>query len=311
VTCICFRRSLAVLLGSAVLASAPSAQQEQQPPRFAAGTAVVSIDVLVTRDGAPVTTLTAADFEVRDSGTAQAAQLTGIESVPLALLLALDTSASVRGPALDQLKDAAKAAVSSLRAGDQAALLTFSQNVSLRAAWTDDKRKLQSAIDGATAQGSTSLTDAAFAAITLPPSRLSRTLALIFTDGDDSSSWLSASTVVDAARRTDAVVYGVTLSAAASGGGTPDERRAKLFQDPGLYRSSLLPLLAHETGGEALARADTKDLRAAFLDVIARFNQRYVLTYPTPHAAGSGWHPVEVHVKDPALTVTARRGYTR
>ncbi len=303
------RGCLAFVLGLAVLV--PGASAQQQPPRFAAGTAVVSIDVLVTRDGKPVTDLTVADFEVRDSGAAQPVQLAGLESIPVSLLLALDTSASVRGPALDQLKDAAKAAVSSLRAGDQAALLTFSQNVALRAAWTDDKKRLLTAIDAATAQGSTSLTDAAFAAITLPPSRLSRTLALIFTDGDDSSSWLNAATVVDAARRTDAVVYGVTLSAVPSTGITLDERRARLFEDPGLYRSSLLPLLSYETGGESFARADTKDLRAAFLDVMARFNQRYVLTYAPPHAAGSGWHPVDVRMKDPGLTVTARRGYTQ
>ena len=121
------RGCLALIVGLAALVPGTSAQQ--QPPRFAAGTAVVSIDVLVTRDGKPVTNLTAADFDVRDSGAAQPVQLNGIESVPVALLLALDTSASVRGPALDQLKDAAKAAVSGLRAGDQAALLTFSQNV--------------------------------------------------------------------------------------------------------------------------------------------------------------------------------------
>ena len=300
---------LPLVLGVAATVAGTAAQQP--PPRFAAGTSMVSIDVLVTRDGKPVTTLTAADFDVRDSGALQTVQLSGLESIPVGLLLALDTSASVRGPALDQLKDAAKAAVASLRPGDQAALLTFSQNVALRAGWTDDKVRLQTAIDAATAQGSTSLTDAAFAAITLPPARLSRTLALIFTDGDDSSSWLNAATVVDAARRTDAVVYGVTLSAVASSGGTLDERRAKLFEDPGLYRSSLLPLLSHETGGESFARADTKDLRSVFLDVMARFNQRYVLTYAPPHAAGSGWHPVEVRMKDPALTVTARRGYTQ
>jgi len=45
--------------------------------------------------------------------------------------------------------------------------------------------------------------------------------------------------------------------------------------------------------------------------VLTRFNQRYVLTYASPHPAGSGWHPVEVRVTDPALTVTARRGYSR
>jgi VWFA-related protein len=299
---------VALLLGAAAVTPSSAARQVPAP---AAAPAVVTIDVLVTRDGKPVTGLTAGDFEVRDGGAVQQVQLGSLDSIPVALLLALDTSASVRGPALEQLKEAAKAAVSSLRAGDQAALLTFSQSVALRAGWTDDKRRLQAAIDATTAQGSTSLADAAFAALNLPPGRAARTLALIFTDGDDSSSWLSATAVVDAARRTDAVVYGVTLSAGTAGAVVPDDARVKLLEDPGLYRSALLPVLAHDTGGESLSRAGARDLRAAFLDVLARFNQRYVLTYSSPHAAGSGWHPLEVRAKDPALTVAARHGYTR
>ena len=299
---------MAVFLGVTALMM-PVAARQVPPP--AAGTDVVTLDVLVTRDGKPVTNLSAAEFEVRDGGAVQRVQLGRLDSIPVTLLLALDTSASVRGPGLDQLKEAAKAAVSSLRAGDQASLMTFSQFVTLRTGWTDDKRRLQAAIDATTAQGSTSLADAAFAALCLPPPVAGRTLALIFTDGDDSSSWLSAAAVVDAARQTDAVVYGVTLSAAASGAIAPADLRVKLFEDPGLHRAALLPVLAHDTGGESLSRANPRDLRAAFLDVLARFNQRYVLTYTSPHAAGSGWHPIEVRATDPALTVTARRGYTR
>ncbi|MCR4374844.1 MAG: VWA domain-containing protein [Acidobacteria bacterium] len=299
---------VALLLGAAAVTPFSAARQVPAP---AAAPAVVTIDALVTRDGKPVTGLKAGDFDVRDGGAVQQVQLGSLDSMPVALLLALDTSVSLRGPALDQLKEAAKAAVSSLRAGDQAALLTFSQSVALRAGWTDDKRRLQTAIDATTAQGSTSLADAAFAALCLPPGRAGRTLVLIFSDGDDSSSWLSATAVVEAARRTEAVVYGITLSAGATGPVAPDAARVKLLEDPGLYPGALLPVLAHDTGGESLSRANPRDLRAAFLDVLARFNQRYVLTYTSPHAAGSGWHSLEVRVTDPALTVTARRGYTR
>jgi VWFA-related protein len=299
---------VALLLGAVTVTPFSAARQVPAP---AAAPAVVTIDALVTRDGKPVTGLKAGDFDVRDGGAVQQVQLGSLDSMPVALLLALDTSASVRGPALGQLKEAAKAAVSSLRAGDQAALMTFSQSVARRAGWTDDKRRLQTAIDATTAQGSTSLADAAFAALCLPPGRARRTLVLIFTDGDDSSSWLSATAVVEAARRTEAVVYGVTLSAGATGPVAPDAARVKLLEGPGLYPGALLPVLAHDTGGESLSRAGAKDLRSAFLDVLARFNQRYVLTYTSPHAAGSGWHPLDVRAKDPALTVTARRGYTR
>jgi Ca-activated chloride channel family protein len=295
----------AVLVGaslclSLVVAAHPQVPA-QQPQTFAAGTATVVVDVMVTRGGKPVTDLTVQDFEVRDSGTAQQIQFVGVEQVPVALLLALDTSASVRGPALDQLKEAAKAAVASLRPGDQAALMTFSQQVALPAGWTNDKGRLQAAIDKTTAQGSTSLTDAALAALLMRPASAARTLVLLFTDGEDSSSWLNAAAVVDASRRTDSVVYGVTLSPPAAGAAVVAPGRPTAF----------LPTLAQETGGESFTLADTKDLSAAFVDVLTRFNQRYVLLYESPHAAGSGWHPVEVRVKGPGLRVNARRGYTR
>ena len=51
-----------------------------------------------------------------------------------------------------------------------------------------------------------------YAALTLRDDRPGRALVLIFSDGDDTSGWLSAQAVVDIARRNDAVVYAVGLS---------------------------------------------------------------------------------------------------
>lgn len=312
-----------VLCGAASLLTLGA---QQAPPRFTAGTDVVLIDVQVSRSGKMVEGLTAADFSVRDSGAAQKPDLVSIDRLPVSLLLALDTSASVRGPALDQLKEAARAAVTALRPTDEAALLTFSHNITLRADWTANREQLNKAIAGVTALGSTALADAAFASLAYRTKPGTRTLVLFFTDGNDTASWLSAADLVQAARRSDAVVSGVTqarpgnttaaligmLQAGREGPGA--ETRAQferwLADEPSLYRGAMLPLLALETGGESLQAADMGKLRAAFVDVVSRFSQRYVLSFTPTGVPAAGWHPLEIDVKGGG-DLRARRGYTR
>src|SRR4029079_4533834 len=81
--------------------------------------------------------------------------------------------------------------------------------------------------------------------------------------------------------------------------------------EPHLYRSGLLQVLTHETGGEAFQATNVRDLSDLFVSVISRFNARYVLSYTPAGVPASGWHPISVTVKDRGLTVTARRGYAR
>ena len=64
---------------------------------FRSGADGVRVDVHVQVGKKPVAGLTAADFDVRDSGVRQDVQALAIEDVPLSLVLALDVSGSVRG----------------------------------------------------------------------------------------------------------------------------------------------------------------------------------------------------------------------
>jgi len=287
---------------------------QQAPPRFAGGVDAVRLDVQVIRDGRPVENLTAADFSVLDSNVAQTPTLVSIDTLPINLMLVLDASASLRGPGLEQLRDAAKSAVAALRPTDQAAVLTFSHNVTLLANWTSNREDLNKAIGRVVAQGSTSLTDAAFAALAYRTKPGTRTLVLFFTDGDDTASWLSASDLVPVARRSDAVVVGVMLTTPGHAGtampGMSSQIERWFAEEPSLYRAAMLPLLAIETGGETLQAADMSKLRPAFVDIVSRFSHRYVLSYTPAGVAPTGWHPIEVTVKGGG-DVNVRRGYAR
>ena len=176
---------------------------------FRSGAEAVAVDALVMDGRRPVGGLTASDFELRDRGVVQSIDSVAFEDVPLNVMLALDTSRSLEGPPLEELKQAAVAVVRLLRPGDRAALITFNDYVTLRAGWTAEIRQLETAIRQTEAAGNTALYDAAYSSLTLRHTRPGRTLALLFSDGDDTASWLPGDTVMEIARRNEVVVYAV------------------------------------------------------------------------------------------------------
>jgi VWFA-related protein len=296
-------RAVAALVLMA-LAAVPQGQQAQAP-RFRSNADAVRVDVQVRQGGRPVTGLAAADFELRDAGVAQRIEAISIEDVPVSLMLLLDTSNSVAGPLLQQLKAAAHAAIRALRAEDQAALLTFSHQVERASSFSSDLATLGAAIDRMQPLGQTALRDAIFSATALRERASGRAILLVFTDGHDTASWLDSALVVNAALHTDMVVYGVS-----SGGELP---YSKSFYDaePELFSGPFLEDVAERTGGELLQVKEGKDLAQTFARIVSDFKSRYLLTYSPRNVAASGWHPLEVRLKRGRGTVTARRGYYR
>src|SRR5262245_6053855 len=104
----------------------------QEAPTFSIRRENVRVDVLVTDRNRPVTGLRADDFELLDSGIRQQVDLLSLEQIPLNVILAFDTSASLTSAQVDALRDAARGILGALRQDDQAALVTFSNQVSLR-----------------------------------------------------------------------------------------------------------------------------------------------------------------------------------
>ena len=287
----------------------------QQPIRVKVD--AVRVDALVLDGNRPVGGLTAADFELSDSGVTQRVESVTFEDVPLRIMLALDASGSVRGAPLEHLKQAAAAVAGLLEPADRGALLTFAEEVDLICDWTSDRLQLERAIAGTEAGGGTALHDASFAALTFRDANVGRALVLVFSDGDDTASWLPGQTVIEAARRSDAVIYGVGLRAAPAArlGYRVDYRSGPQFDIPLLASPSLsepfLPALAAETGGKYLEAERSDRLRDVFVRIITEFRSRYLLTYTPQGVEAGGWHPIQVKLKNRKGSVTARRGYLR
>ena len=257
--------------------------------RFSSSSDVVRVDVLATDAGNPILGLTPADFEVLDNGVLQQVDLVTFDQIPLNIVLALDMSGSVSGARRVQLQSAGRAIVDALKPEDRAALLTFGLAVSLQSGMTGDTAKLRAALEQTRGAGNTSLIDAGYSAIALGDAGTGRSLAIIFSDGEDTASTLTASAVLNTAKRTNTVVYAV------SAGGDP--------------RTNFLRELCETTGGRWLSADSTRNLNETFLTVFNEFRHRYLLSYTPRGVSASGWHRLEVRIKGRRATVNARPGY--
>ena len=276
------------LLSSLVLAAAA-----QAPLVFPADVELVRVEVLVTQGGTPVAGLKTADFELRDNGRVQDLEPVLEEVTPVDALLVLDASYSMIGAKLRAVQDAASAFLDGLREGERAALIACEQEVHLLEPLTTDLGRARLALSRIEARGSTALVDAVYAALRATDPGPRRTAVVVFSDGLDNLSWLSADEGVEAARRTGAIVYGVAVRA-------KNDRSHPFLRD-----------VTRATGGRLFEVAEPDELRAGFLDVLADIRNRYVLRYAPRAGDAPGWHALEVRLKGGGGDVLARPGYWR
>ena len=297
------RLTAAIALMAAMHLSAAA----QEPMRFRAGTELVSVDVLVTDNRQAVLGLTPADFELIDNGVAQTVDQLYLEQLPVNVVMVLDTSGSVIGARLADLKAGARSVIEKLRPKDRAAILSFSHRLEMPSPLTGDRAALRKAVNDLDAVGSTSLRDAAFAGLALRAADNTRTLLLLFSDGLDTSSILSESRLMAIVRRSDAIIYAIGVQDAPA----PQMSGRGLFfvQPESVTDDRFLGALAREGGGRLLHAQEQRNIERTFARVFEEFNQRYVLGFTPRGVSQGGWHKVDVRLKNKRGTILARRGY--
>jgi VWFA-related protein len=259
-------------------------------PTFASAVETVRLDVSVTRDGRPVKSLRAESFRVEDEGVSQPVELLGQEETAIHAVLALDTSQSVEGARLRRLQEAAHAFVNALRPDDALSILTFAECADLSLVGSRDRAAAHAAIDRAATRRTTGLYDATLAALGLADPALGRPLVLLFSDGEDVGSFMSADRVRDRVRDSDAVLHAIL--------------------PPGSPPAAFLSAMADETGGRVWAAPSDDRLDDLFLQALEEFRSRYCLRYELMGARKPGWHRIRVRlVNGVSGVVRARPGY--
>lgn len=303
-------RGFAAALVAGLLAADLSAQESQ--PLFKASVDVVTVDAWVHAQRRPIEGLTALDFIVRDNGVEQRVDAIGTTD-SAHIVIGLDLSGSVDGPALARLRAGVRSLVGQLTPTDRVSLFTFADRLRLLARAEVPGPRIETGLATATAGGSTTLHDALIVGTALARADSRPAVFLLFTDGRDTASWGTAARAVDAVRQGNVVVYAVGAGLPVAVMSTPstDYLRHHTWlvpRDGDTLR--LLQTVADLTGGEFL-RVDREDrLVATFSGILERYRQRYLLSFtPTGVKSGDGWHRLDVRLRGKPGAVVAREGY--
>ncbi len=302
----------AALLGTLTFPAGPA--RSQAPPTFTATTERVRVDVVVSRQGRPVRNLTQAHFDLIEDGTRQVAEVSSGADLPVQVILVLDTSDSMAGDKLEQLKTAGQALIENLTERDCAAVVAFSYNARLRTTSCAGRAEAAAGVAALTAGGTTALYDALYASLLMADAGQGRTVLLVLSDGEDKASWFMPDEVLQLAKSVDATVYSVSLSPPASPGRASPVSPARRSRPRVAGRAPGVQLLADltgETGGRVLAAEGDQDLKQVFLGVMEEVRNRYVLHYEPSPSPRPGWHKLEVQLRNvPGATARARPGYS-
>jgi tight adherence protein B len=219
----------------------------------------------ISVDGQPVTELEVAPL--------------GESSVPVGVVLVIDTSGSMEGAPIEAAKTAAKSFVSQKRPEDSIALVTFADTAVVQTGFTTNANDLNSRIDAITAAGETAFNDGVILGLTLFDSSAENILPnmIVLTDGEDTVSEATAEQAIAAVEASDARVFGVALE---SPDFNPDAVAAIAAAGNGLFLSTPDPAELSGLYGQ-ISREISNTLVARFVSPIAAPGEaEFAVSYP-------------------------------
>lgn len=308
------RRVFLVLPSVFALVSVASAQsQVPQFPTFRSSVSVVSLNVTVQDRAANyVSGLKPEDFAVFEDGVRQDVRFCEADTVPVDLIVLLDTSASMTDK-ISLVRTAADGFLRTLRPRDRGAVVAFSDNVNVLQRLTDDRQALARAVASIRPHGTTSLDTAIYIALkefgqaARQSGQVRRQAIAVLSDGDDTSSLVSFDDVLALARQMGVNIYTVGLQSPYETQ-TAMEATGRRFYSEGDYT---LKTLARETG--ALAFFPTvSELKRVYGTIAEELAHQYSIGYvPANPDHGGRFHRVVVQILSrPELRPRTRLGYT-
>ncbi len=259
---------------------------------------VVRVDVSVNDRNGPVLNLDHDDFELYEAGARVPFRLLEPASVPVTVLFAVDVSASTIGERQRQLGKGAALFAGGLTDADSCAVIAFAREPSWVREFAPCGPAVGEDVQAMSAGGLTTVRDSLLLSLALLHRQKGRGVLLLFTDAYDNFSWTWDGLVMEAVRRSGALVYSVVAR----------PRRAVRLTGPTDAGYRLVREVSEVSGGRLLEVNDDSDLSGAYEEVLEDLRTRYVLSF-TPNPKFHGFVPIEVRVKLRGVEVRARPGY--
>jgi VWFA-related protein len=288
------------------------APQAQTPPVFRARASSVVIDVAVRDGRRSVSALTQDDFLVTDNGIVQRVDVFDRRSVPLDVVLLIDSSTSTvvrpngsrynfrRTAIAEWMAQAHLSIRQSLRPDDALTRYGFASGLRQLGGLEEIPRSLPE--DAYLRRGRTALFDAIAMTLMRPPASGRRRAIVVLSDGHDTASVMGEDLQRAVADRSDGTVYLVALGGRVPWTSVP----ASVWNDG---YEELIHDITERTGGRVLSIAPGDDFSDRLEELLEELRSRYTLAFTPEGVSATGWHRLEVGVKGRKYDVSARRGY--
>jgi Ca-activated chloride channel homolog len=306
-----FRRFALSLPAVYALSLAGPERIDAQESTFKSGVDMVPLTVTVTDAAGNYTTgLSETDFLVFEDGVKQTLSYFATDHVPVDVAFVIDTSASMQSD-LPLFKQAAHGLVRLLSQGDRGAVVDVKSSVRAPQPLTDDRTRLEAAIDALRASGSTAMYDGVYTALReferegrRHPDVRRQTLVLL-SDGLDNASHLTLETTTDLARRLNVSIY--TIALRGSAGLAPVSQQNREFREA----AYAMRALATEAGGRVFFPRAANELPAIYSAIGHELASQYQVGYvPTRPIGDGGFRHVSVRVLSRTNAIArTRSGY--
>lgn len=251
----------------------------------------VQVTASVTDGRRYVRGLRRSDFRVYEDGRRVPVEHFGSEDMPLEIAVAVDISESMTG-AIGQTKEFVKRFLSRLRETDKVTVLAFNENQFLIARPSVGLDARLAAVDALAPWGATALHDVIIRSFRALGRQQGRRALVMFTDGEDTASRVSATAVERRTESSDAVLYMIGQGQAVES--------ATL--------RSLCERLARSSGGRAFFPRRVEDLGEVFDAIAEELANQYLLTFAPSARRDGEYHEIRLEVSG-GHEVRARSGY--
>jgi Ca-activated chloride channel homolog len=224
--------------------------------------------------------LKADNFKILEDGQLQRISIFENSAGSLSCAILLDTTGSMR-EALPRVKNSVVKLIDALGPQDAVAIYSFDEHLSVRQDFTIDKDAAKRAVLRVRAEGGTALFDAISVAAEESSKRRGKKAIVVFTDGDDNSSLLTASGAIGRAKK-----LGIPLYAIAEGEAARTPKLEKLLNE-----------LSERTGGASYRVKKPGDIDHVFESIATALQHLYVMSYKPPGDSSDGkWRKIDLLV---------------
>ncbi|HXV71175.1 MAG TPA: type II secretion system F family protein [Acidimicrobiia bacterium] len=190
----------------------------------------------------------------------------GSSSVPVGVVLVIDTSGSMAGAPMAAAQQAATDFVSQARPEDRIAIIGFADQVQVLSGFTNNKDSLNATIAGLVADGETAFNDAVIEGVAMFGQAGAENLLphmIVLTDGDDTVSTATIDEAVAAVEASDVRTFGVALE-------SPD------------FNPEPVQQVATAGGGLFLSTPDPEQLSALYGEISSEISNTLVARFQSP-----------------------------